>query len=226
MLYAIGEIILVIIGILIALSINNWNGERKLKQKESTLLHEFLNSIEGDLKGTELFYKPRLVRKKRGMDSLYSYIERQIPISDSLFMEFYQDIGVQPRIRFDNGPFSNLESIGLEIISNDSLRKSINRAYALSFPAYKDFADRSMDINSAEITSREKKIFTLKAVRGKDKGVQLREWPKVENIIENIDFYWILELESENYYEFIHRAEQRDNTLQKLKTQIEKELKK
>jgi len=36
--YAIGEIVLVVIGILIALSINNWNDVRKLKQKERKYL--------------------------------------------------------------------------------------------------------------------------------------------------------------------------------------------
>ena len=32
--YAIGEIVLVVIGILIALSINNWNEERKISSEE------------------------------------------------------------------------------------------------------------------------------------------------------------------------------------------------
>jgi hypothetical protein len=36
--YAIGEIILVVIGILIALSINNWNENRKLKSSELKML--------------------------------------------------------------------------------------------------------------------------------------------------------------------------------------------
>jgi len=36
--YALGEILLVVIGILIALSINNWNDERKLRQKERKYL--------------------------------------------------------------------------------------------------------------------------------------------------------------------------------------------
>ena len=38
--YAIGEIVLVVIGILIALSINNWNESRKQNDKEIALLKE------------------------------------------------------------------------------------------------------------------------------------------------------------------------------------------
>ena len=37
--YAIGEIILVVIGILIALSINNWNENQKLRNQEITYLN-------------------------------------------------------------------------------------------------------------------------------------------------------------------------------------------
>jgi len=44
-LYAIGEIILVVIGILIALQINNWNEIRKLNKTEK----EFLSNIYNDL---------------------------------------------------------------------------------------------------------------------------------------------------------------------------------
>lgn len=44
--YAIGEIILVVIGILIALSINNWNEGRKEVIKERQLL----NNLQGEFK--------------------------------------------------------------------------------------------------------------------------------------------------------------------------------
>jgi hypothetical protein len=48
LLYALGEIILVVIGILIALSINNWNEDRKLKKQEVALLNYTLENIERD----------------------------------------------------------------------------------------------------------------------------------------------------------------------------------
>ena len=46
LIYAIGEIILVVIGILIALQINNWNEERK----ESAIIKTYLKSMLVDLK--------------------------------------------------------------------------------------------------------------------------------------------------------------------------------
>ncbi|PJB18813.1 MAG: hypothetical protein CO117_06955 [Flavobacteriaceae bacterium CG_4_9_14_3_um_filter_33_16] len=46
--YAIGEIILVVIGILIALQINNWNEGRKENQKEKATLQRFLNDLKAD----------------------------------------------------------------------------------------------------------------------------------------------------------------------------------
>ncbi len=47
--YAIGEIILVVIGILIALSINNWNEQQKLNKEEQYLLKELLAEFNTNL---------------------------------------------------------------------------------------------------------------------------------------------------------------------------------
>ncbi len=49
MLYALGEIILVVIGILIALAISNWNETQKSKKLEQQLLHALLAEFESNL---------------------------------------------------------------------------------------------------------------------------------------------------------------------------------
>lgn len=46
LLYAIGEIVLVVIGILIALQINNWNQSKQESNKEKV----YLRNVEADLK--------------------------------------------------------------------------------------------------------------------------------------------------------------------------------
>lgn len=46
-LYATGEIVLVVIGILIALQINNWNEQQNQKQK----LNSYLSALKGELEG-------------------------------------------------------------------------------------------------------------------------------------------------------------------------------
>ena len=67
LIYAIGEIVLVVIGILIALQVNNWNEQRKIKNQGKDYIHEIykelkveklnideiLNSLSIQYKGTE-----------------------------------------------------------------------------------------------------------------------------------------------------------------------------
>jgi hypothetical protein len=46
--YAIGDIVIVVIGILIALSINNWNEERKLQITKQPYLQQLIVDLEVD----------------------------------------------------------------------------------------------------------------------------------------------------------------------------------
>ena len=48
LIYAIGEIILVVIGILIALSINNWSENQKLDEKRETYYRQLIIDLESD----------------------------------------------------------------------------------------------------------------------------------------------------------------------------------
>ena len=58
--YAFGEIVLVVIGILIALSINNWNQNRLLKKEEVVLVKQLLRDANAD----RLFFKERRYKLK------------------------------------------------------------------------------------------------------------------------------------------------------------------
>ncbi|MDO1501166.1 DUF6090 family protein [Winogradskyella maritima] len=67
--YAIGEIILVVIGILIALQINNWNSERQRQRNINAVLKEIQTDLQKNiLKASELF------DGYIGKDSLYQMV--------------------------------------------------------------------------------------------------------------------------------------------------------
>ena len=71
--YAIGEIVLVVLGILIALQINNWNEFRNMSKKELTLLANLRNDINSDI-----------LAFKRD-DSFYAKYEVELEMAIKLF---------------------------------------------------------------------------------------------------------------------------------------------
>jgi hypothetical protein len=83
--YAIGEIILVVIGILIALWINNWNEQRKTKQNEKLLLEKL--QVENQL-NLKALLKDTLYRKQitKSYDDFINYLSEitEEPSIDSL----------------------------------------------------------------------------------------------------------------------------------------------
>jgi hypothetical protein len=70
--YAIGEIVLVVIGILIALQINNWNENRKLRIQEVKYLKNLLADLNTELKSNDSMIVYRS-KKARASASILSY---------------------------------------------------------------------------------------------------------------------------------------------------------
>ena len=71
LIYAVGEIVLVVIGILIALSINNWNEERKTENNRQRLISSLIEDFEytyNDIVDDEL---PYLNLLQENMDKFY-----------------------------------------------------------------------------------------------------------------------------------------------------------
>ena len=57
--YALGEIVLVVIGILIALQINNWNDARKDRARELSYLHNIRDDVGANIKEMDAYLSTR-----------------------------------------------------------------------------------------------------------------------------------------------------------------------
>jgi hypothetical protein len=73
--YAIGEIILVVIGILIALQVNNWNENRKLRNTQTKYLEQLevdIDSMSFQYKGLVSYQKEKLTKARDAFNTLKS----------------------------------------------------------------------------------------------------------------------------------------------------------
>jgi len=126
--YAFGEVFLVVIGILIALQINNWNENRKLQNKEKTMLREMQSNLNEDLLDFDYNIKGTKMRLLAN-EIVLQVLEDSLPLHDSLKTHFANFVGGY-QLTENTGAFDNLKSIGFDLVRNDSLRARITRLYS------------------------------------------------------------------------------------------------
>ncbi len=125
--YAVGEIILVVIGILLALQINNFNEQKKQKVKEIELLSNLNRTIETDLKSI-IYFKSELNESQKSISIILEHLINDLPYSDSLKFHF-ASISHVPQIKLNSSVFESLKSESLTLISNRALRQDLIMFY-------------------------------------------------------------------------------------------------
>lgn len=161
-LYATGEIILVVIGILIALYINNWNNQNQQNKLEIKYLNEIKNNLKADLHDLDFnieFNESKLQSNK----VVLQYLTRKIDYSDSLEFHF-SNLLFSTRTLINKSAYENLKSRGLEIVSNDSLRRHITTLYEFDFYSVIDFEGKDDHMFQFQILTQE----VIKAINLKE----------------------------------------------------------
>ncbi|NVJ85106.1 MAG: hypothetical protein HWE15_02315 [Algoriphagus sp.] len=130
--YAIGEIILVVIGILIALQVNNWNEATKLKRQEIQLLKEMLTELRKQQQDF-IFNINHHREAKEACEILLQALSNDQPYHDSLDIHFSRSYNFTILDNQQNA-FAALKSKGITMIQNDSLRFLISEYYDVRMP--------------------------------------------------------------------------------------------
>lgn len=136
--YAVGEIVLVVIGILIALSINNWNEKQKLKNTEIKILKEMKLAINDDIE--RLNYNIKTYNSvKRAIEIIIEQLPLETPTSDSLQYAFQKSL-FNNEVLPNTAAYETLKAKGIDLISNDSLRMLIIDVYENNYKYFQDTA--------------------------------------------------------------------------------------
>ena len=122
--YAIGEIVLVVIGILIALQINNWNETRKKRAQETVLLEQLLSDFNSNLKQLDQKISMREDFTNSAMQ-LFKYIDNtSLATKDSIDIHIGKTM---PYATFDPIIVDLASSGELKLISSNDLKQAVTR---------------------------------------------------------------------------------------------------
>ncbi len=124
----VGEIFMVMVGILLALQVNNWNDDRKDGVKELKILHEMRANLDRDLADCR-FNIERNGQLLRGNQAVLKQLDDRTPFHDSL-RTHYSNIFGNTQLTANSSAYDNLKSIGFNLIRNDSLRQMITTLYS------------------------------------------------------------------------------------------------
>lgn len=130
--YAFGEVFLVVVGILIALGINNWNEGRKEKKVELEILTNIktalvqdtvkLNLLNQNISNRENFYDEyRNARKTIGQPNAPRAVR-------------FGQLSLEIRHSASTDPYKSLESRGFSLIKDKDVREAILRLYNTTYP--------------------------------------------------------------------------------------------
>ena len=150
LLYAIGDIFFVVIGILIAVSINNWNEQRKISALETNILQEISEDLKEGLASLEEDIEINKIMNA-DISHILNSLETPQSVDDSL--DFYFGyIVFNTTLSLKRGGYDNLKNVGLSTIANDSLRQKITSFYENAYAFIEQYAEKDRQITQEYFT--------------------------------------------------------------------------
>lgn len=159
LIYAVGEIILVVIGILIALQINNWNTEKQNRHLESEIIKEIHGNLQFDLLElqADITYIDSVSQSCKFM---INHIKSNTSPNEKFFYAA-ATLRLAPHFDPNKSGYTLLTSKGVETILNDSLRKSISILYETKYPYYYKYESERIQYRQLYTAPKVEKYFTM-----------------------------------------------------------------
>jgi hypothetical protein len=212
--YAVGEILLVVIGILIALQINNWNEDRKTRAFEKEMLNDIQKGVEVNIWQLQLAIKG-CEKAINSCNIVLRQLENKVEYNDSLIQHFSRVIRwFRPTVA--NNGYESLKSYGNHLIRNDSIRDLLVIYDTEWIQVLNDRQEQFMNITAAPTMA---KLFKSQSANGEMEPFDYSE------LLFSREYYNIVNTIKDNRVGQIEWYEYWLETMEELSLKIKKELK-
>ncbi|MBC8110116.1 MAG: hypothetical protein H7Y04_03555 [Verrucomicrobia bacterium] len=214
--YAFRELLLIVGGILIALSINNWNDARKQRITEIKSLKEIKNTLQSDLRDLKYNIQgEKIIVSSR--EKLLQMQAQKIVFHDSL-VPYFDKVFWDIYLAVNRSAFESIKSRGLDIISNDSLRLKIADLYDYAYKVIETNEKQTGDYLFQESNNFAEDIIPLQEVNT-DRNTSYK------NLMNKQDFKTFLKQSLTIEQEKLRQYGSLERRLQNLVAEIESEVK-
>jgi hypothetical protein len=121
--HTVGEVLLIVIGVSIALAANSWWEERKERQEERAVLEQIRETLEIDLREFEEYQRVHL-EQESNIIRLLEHMEGDEPYYPEL-ARLFRSVRLWRGTESNRAAFEALRSRGFELVSNADLRSGI-----------------------------------------------------------------------------------------------------
>jgi hypothetical protein len=156
--YAIGELILIVIGVSVALAASSWYDGQQDRKRETYALREIRETLHAD-RQTLATRRDTTQSRFDELLALLAILESDTPYSDDISQHFRRLNGWRG-VRIRSAPFEALKERGLNLITNDSLRFRLISLYEDHFDTL-----RSSSENQEEFVASHSLPYFLKHFR-------------------------------------------------------------
>ena len=236
LLYATGEVFILIFGIVIALQVNNWNEDRKLGDLELVILRAIKSDLEKDLlvcRGDILVHQMQV----NSSNIILDHMSKDLPFNDSLNFHFLNTCNLTATT-YNTASYETLKSLGVGLVSNTELRNELIAMY----DGNHNFLTTVRKILPDLVDAAHKTLFPIHFEQGDHYKLTLGENAEpileteeelgkmipleYENLKKDIEYLYFLKTQRNRNDIYISCLEWLEEQLIELISNIEKEIKK
>jgi len=183
--YAIGEVLLIVVGVSIALAASSWYESRQARSDEISSLEQIREALVADLQSLESAGND-FRRFEQHSTALSEHLTGGLPNGTEL-SPYFSSVNGFRTFRVRSAPFEALKAHGLNLISDDTLRLRLVSLYQDNIP----LVQNNMDIEIDYVRSRVLPYFLNNFRRTGNDSWEPKDYEKIvdDQYVANVALY-------------------------------------